>query len=313
MSTYGTLKEIGVYEAKKQQKFIDNITESSPILEKVKFTAASHAFWNAYEELQNVTGAAFTDLDAPATLAGTTTGLKRVDMKVMSAKIEGGQDSITAQGGKEAYFAKKLGPILRKNGMSLETAFYYQNWLKYAIDNAATNLIYAQTGLTSGTSYSSIVAVRFEENVTCGLYSPEVGMGADLFQLTPINGGNLYEFQAPKAGVFGYGMLMKAYLGMQIADTRTVAAIVNIDDSHVPSAMQMEDLLDMVRAQDGQTYLFMHRHTAGLIGTAHKYSKLRMDPEDMDISVIANDWGGIPIVTSHNLLKNAEEHVKDAS
>ena len=60
-----TLHEIAVKHARKQKGMVDSLTEEAPILDHVKWKAASHGLWNVAERLTNIEGPAFVAPDAP--------------------------------------------------------------------------------------------------------------------------------------------------------------------------------------------------------------------------------------------------------
>ena len=58
-----TLHEIGMACAKKQPGIIDDLTEDSPILDIIKWKAASHKLWNVAEKLVDIDGPGWTEPD----------------------------------------------------------------------------------------------------------------------------------------------------------------------------------------------------------------------------------------------------------
>lgn len=103
-------------------------------------------------------------------------------------------------------------------------------------------------------------------------------------------------------------MRLKGYFGIQIADLRTVGAIVNMDATHVPTAAQIDDLIAMVHGQSNNTYLFMHPKTHNLI-KQYKEGVLTLDAKDTSYSRAISDWSGVRMIPSYNLHFNAESYV----
>ncbi|EPR42723.1 hypothetical protein dsx2_2640 [Desulfovibrio sp. X2] len=303
-----TLKDLAVNEAKKQAKQIDTLTEKAPILDVIPFSAASHGLWNAYEDMTNIVGAGFVDMNAALPSVSADSDLKKVDLGIMGGEIEVPEDKARMFGGKEKYFAKKMDAILRASGMSAEKAILYNNFRQFAIDKGKA------VGASATANCYSILAVRFEPEVTCGLYSPEgFAMRNGLLDLMPINNGGLYK---NSSGVLVYGMRLKGYFGVQIADPRTVAAIVNIDSTHVPTPAQIDDILANVRADSRDTKLFMHMRCKNFLnkykggdGTTPGVGSLQTMPASKDLDRTFDAWNGIPIVTSYNFLDGTESAV----
>jgi hypothetical protein len=295
-----TLRELSNLYAKKQPQQVDNITEEAPILDIIPFEESSHAYWNVYEETQDVTGASFVDMDEALPTISASTELKKVDLGIMGGKITVPEDKARAYGGMEVYFANKMPVIERQTGMNTEQHVLYNNFRQYAIDNSKV----ASAG-GSGSELYSMIAVRFVAGETTGLYSPDGFAQGAMLNMSPINGGNLYEIDSD--GVLGYGMRLKGYFGIQIANANTVAAIVNIDSSNVPGKDDIDQMLDKVRASNN-TYLFMHRKVQTMLNT-YKDSKLEMMPADENFRRRIMAWDGVPIITSYNFKDAAEAAV----
>lgn len=299
-----TLKELSDHYAKKQPHMVDQITEEAPILSRIKFEAASHGLWNAYEESSEIKGAAMVEMNAPLPTVDTTSQLKKIDLSIWGGEIEVPEDKAQMFGGKEKYFSKKMPRILRQSGMSAERAIVYDNWRKYALDNKLVK----SAGATSDGCYT-ILAVREVPGETIGLYSPEGWKQGAMFDISPINGGSLYKFQkGPHEGVLGYGMRLKAYFGYQIANKKTVAAIVNIKSAHLPTPGMIDDMLASVRATSASTKLFMHARVLGFLNE-YKADKLRVETGAKDLDRSFTHWNGIEIVTSYNFDDGSEKKI----
>lgn len=52
-----TLKELAIALSKKQEHYVDYLTNESPILDNMRFEASTHGLWNAYEEVSKIDGA----------------------------------------------------------------------------------------------------------------------------------------------------------------------------------------------------------------------------------------------------------------
>ncbi|SKA64151.1 major capsid protein [Desulfobaculum bizertense] len=299
MSTTGTLKELSAAFAKKQPKQVDWLTEETPVLDVIPFEEASHSLWNVFEEVSDVTGGGFVDMDAPLDSIDVESRLRKVDLAIMGAKMFCPEDKARAFGGRDSYFAKKTPKALRKLGVDAERSLLYRNFRKYALDNS--RLVDAGA---EGDCWS-ILAVRFVSGETTGLYSPGAFKQGGILNVSAINGGGLYENEN---GILGYGVRYKGYFGMQIANPNTVAALVNISAKKKPTALMVDNLLDMVRAQNN-TYLFCHRKVLSVLADIGKGAAFQMMPGDRGVDRRIAEWNGVPIVTSYNFDDATEEHV----
>lgn len=300
-----TLSEIAKEKAKKQPHQIDEILEEAPVLARLKFEEATHDFHNVAEEVTDVTGATWVPMNGVLPTVDAVTNLRKVDLAIMGGEIEVPEDTAKVFGGKDSYFAKKLPKVHKKTGMDTERRIIYDNWKRYAI----TNKMAYKTAAASGAGYS-IIAVRLVSGEHNGLYSPSGFNQGTMLNVMALNGGNLYKSVSDKyKGVNVYGIRLKAYLGWQILNKRTCAAIVNIQPDKLPTAMQIDDMLADIRATDsGNTMLIMHPKCRNLLG-GFKESKLMMSVGEKNFSQQLMNWNGIPILTTYNMDDGTEPFV----
>lgn len=299
-----TLKELSEKFAKKQPTQVDHLTEDAPVLGVIPFEQASHGLWNMYEEVDEITGAGWVEMNAPLPALDVAGNLRKVDLSILGGEIECPEDTANLFGGKEEYFARKLPKVIRKSGMSAEARILYDNFRAYSLKNKTA----LDAGSTTNDNYS-ILAVRFVSGETCGLYSPECFAQGSLLNTLPINGGNLYKATTGKyQGVLVHGVRLKSYLGLQIGNKNSVAAIVNINKSKVPTESMIDDSLAAIRATPGTTYLFMHEKTRNLL-FRYKASALQIVSGGKDLDRQITHWNGVEIITSYNFQDGTEKAV----
>lgn len=311
--TQNTLKEIGMLYAKKQPQQVEYLTEKSPVLDTLRFEPASHGFWNAYEEVTDITGPALVNMDAPLPSIDVSTDLKKIDLDLFGGIIERGEDAVSVFGGFGNYVARKEPGIMKKFGMAAEQRILYKYIRQFAIDNgvANSNLLYKGTNANANTGYS-ILALRMESGVTCGLYNPNgFGQGA-MMNFSPINGGTLYR---DPNGVLVYGGRWKSNMGFQIGSPKTVGAMVNIDltptsgdfgTTKISTTLsKIEDMLSDIRATPEDTILIMHHRVRNGINNA-KSDKLTLYSGDKNYNRVVEAFNDIPIVRSYNMLQGSE-------
>lgn len=296
-----TLKELAAAFASRQPQQVDGLTEEAPILGIIPFHEASHGLWNMYEDVTEVQGAGWVAMNAPLPGVEVTSDLRKVDLSILGGEIEVPEDTANMFGGREKYFARKLPKVLRRSGMAAEQRIVYDNFRAWALDHGKAT----DAGATADGTYS-IIAVRFSEGETCGLYSPECFKQGAVLDTQPINGGDLYKAHSgPHQGVLVYGLRLKAYLGVQIGDPRSVAAVVNISRDHVPTEAMIDDILAEVRATPGSTYLFMHERTRNML-CRYKAGALQIGLGGRDLDRQITHWNGVEIVTSYNFMDGTE-------
>lgn len=293
-----TLKEIAVSLAEKQQHFVDHLTEESPILDNMHFEASTHGLWNAYEEVSKINGAAFVDINQPLPTMEVDSELKKIDLSILGGEIFLPEDKGSVIGVSE-YFAKKVPVLLKHAGQVAEKKIIYDNFLPYAIGNGNV----ASAGASS--NCYSMVAVRFVDGEVTGLYSDRHFKTCGLIDSTEINGGQLYK---NSDGVLGYGVRIKGYIGVQLANPDAVSAIVNINASNIPTAAQIDDMLVNAKATPMNTFIFCHPKVLSMLNT-YKGNVLQTMPDDWNVNRSFMAWNGIRFISSYNFANGTETAV----
>lgn len=294
-----TLHEIANEYANKQPGMYDALTEDSPIVDVCKWQPATHGMWNVAEKMVSIDGPGFVEADAPLPVIRASSELVHTDLSVMGGKMYVAMMVAQKFKGPEAYFARHQDRILKDAGTSTEKRLVMDMWLKGA--RAVKNLRDA-----GGTSQGwFILAVRFDEHANVGLYDPDQFDTGRLFKITLLNGGEPYELKEKGyEGSIGYGIAYHASFGWQLLDpSRTVSAVVNIDETAKPTAAMIDDALADVRATPGNTYLFMSPRAKTYGVNPHKAEHVMLVNNDNEVKTVVDTWNGIPIITSYNIEK----------
>lgn len=294
-----TLKELAVSLSKKQEHFVNCLTNDSPILDNMRFEPSTHGLWNAYEEVAKINGASFVDINQPLPEMEVDSNLKKIDLSILGGEIFVPEDKAAVIGVSE-YFSKKVPILLKHAGETAEKKIIYDNFIPYAIDNAK-----AASAGASDNCYS-MVAVRFIPGEITGLYSAKNINSFGVLDATPINGGQLYK---NANGLLGYGVRLKGYIGMQLANPDAVAAIVNISADHIPTAEQIDNMLVDARATPASTYIFCHPKVLSMLNK-YKGNVLQTMTGDMDVNRSFAAWNGIRFITSYNFDNGSEKAVE---
>jgi hypothetical protein len=294
------LREVAIENAPKQRILVDAITDEAPILGMLPMEPASDGLSNVYEKLDSVTGPAQVDLDGVLPQMYVNTSLEQKDLQVLGGIIEVGQDKGRMYtGGVNKYFEKYSTRCLKEAGQSIEYSLIYSTFREYALANG--NVVNA--GGTTATSQNSIIAVHFSPGEIMGLYD-SIGMGkGKFFRAEPINGGNAY-FQKT-TGVLVYGLAVKTYFGVQLANPRYVSAMVNIEDAADMTLARLDETLDKCRANPMNTVLFMATKTRDFINQI-RAGTLQTGPKDDNLRTRVMYYNDIPIVTSYNFTAGKE-------
>jgi len=295
-----TFYEEAIESAPKQAVLIDKIVESSPILSNMPMMPTSDGLSNVYETVVDLVGADQVDLDAPLPTMTYDSNLTQVDLSVFGGKMVVPEDKAKKLGGAQAYFGKRLPKQMAETGNALEKSLYYNSLRKFSIDNGN----YVKAGGSTADSQYSMVCVTWDDESITGLYDADGFGRGEVFDIKTINDGALYEIDSD--GVLGYGVRAKLYTGLQLADERKVASIVNIDASNLPTEAEISQMIIDARGNSAQSKIYMHPTLKRMISTAYKIGKIQMANSDKGINTLVDVWDDVEIITSYNLLNGTE-------
>lgn len=306
MAIKNFFRDVGIAMAKKQAVMVDAVTEEAPILAQLPMQEASHGLRNLYEELKDIDGAQLVNLDdeLPSVNADGTVGYQ--DLSVLGGIIRVGEDKAKRFGSAADYFATKMPSILRQTGADTEKSFVYNNIRPYAKANSREQ----SAGGTTADSQYSMVCVKWVPGETIGLYDSEGFGDGKVFDITPVNGGNIYEYTDTDSKTkLVYGQRMKTYLALQLANPRNVSSIVNIELTAdattdtgykaLPTEAQLRKMIRDARGNPANTFIYCHPAVLDALG-AYKGSALQMTTMDDDYNTVVTSINGIRVITSYN-------------
>lgn len=293
-----TITDMQIDQMKPQSVLIDSLTEDAPLLAHMPMIAANKGISNTYEKLLKVTGGSTVELDAPISEGIFESELQQQNLSKIQFKVEAGKDKLQLLG-ENSFFSKRLTTLLKSTGAACEASIISDVLLHHA--KAQDNCIDAD-GSTSSVQ-SSILAVRWAEDATIGLYSDKLAGNGKLFEIEPLAAGGIYE---NSDGVACKGMLCTTFLGVQIGDPASVNAIVNIQlaaTASLPTAADIDALLLLIRATPSNSMLIMHPAIYNAVKTliTRTYSAT-----DNSVNNSFVNWDGIPILTTYNYSYGSE-------
>jgi len=294
-----TLKEIAIGLSRKQEHYVNSLTEDSPILDNMRFEESTHGLWNAYEEVARIEGAGFVDVNQPLPEMEVDSNLKKIDLSILGGEIFLPEDKGSVMGVGE-YFSKKVPVLLKHAGQTAEKKIIYDNFIPYSVSNGKAVSAGGQENCYS------MVAVRYVDGEVTGLYSRQNIGRFGLLNSTPINGGALYK---NANGVLGYGLRLKGYIGMQLANPDAVASIVNITPDNIPTAEQIDNMLVDAKATPCSTFIYCHPKVLSMLNK-YKGNVLQTSTLDFDVNRSFMAWNGIRFITSYNFLNGSEDAVE---
>jgi len=299
-------KEMAATMGDAQIALVDDLTVASNILQEVEVFESNQTLAHKYGVVTDVVGGEPRDLDAVPSTMSFDSDLESVDLQIIGGKIFVSEDKVlaVAGGSLEQFINRRFPKILAATGNSLEYSLVYNVWESAAI--AAGNA--EGTTKTSGDNCFSVLAIRFEDD-ECGLaINPNATQANRLMSLAPLYGGNRCE---NSAGVTGWMFEMRTMLAAVVANpAKQVAAIVNIDDTHLPTKKQMNDMIEKVYPDTGgRTVLIMSPFLRTALEAAYGESVTRTSSNTKDVGKMITMWYERKIVTSHKMLKAAEPFV----
>lgn len=312
MAIKNFFRDVAIAMAKKQAVIIDDVTEDAPILAMLPMQEASHGLRNVYEQLKDVDGAQLVNLDDELPSINADGTLEYQDLGVLGGIIRVGEDKAKRFGGVGNYFATKMPSILRETGANTETSFIYNNILPYANANSKEQL----AGGSTADSQYSICCVKWVAGETTGLYDADGFGTGKAFDITPVNGGNIYEYtDSDSKDKLVYGQRIKAYIALQLANPRNVSSIRNVELTAdattdtgykaLPTEAMMRKMIRDARATSANSFIYCHPAVKDALG-AYKGSALEMTTLDNDRNTKVEAWDGIPIISSYNFKDGTE-------
>lgn len=298
MSGMLAIPEIAKQYANKQPLLVDSLTEDAPVLKRFKWEQSTHGLWHLAEEVTEINGAGFVQLDAPLPDMSVETALKKVDLSIMGGKLFVGEDKATQYGGKDKYLADKLPKLYADSGMNAEKSILYNKIRASAITYGCA--------INAGGAGYSVLCVRMKAGENGGLYDPKMFKQGTLLETVPLYGGNLY---TNEKGVVGWGWRSKSYFGWQVMVKDANAAVVNIDSSHPLTEAMFDNLLEKAKFdKSGDVIVIAHSNLRPTFNS-FKRSKIQITSAEKKLDVQLDDINGVPIVYTRNMLAGSESAV----
>ena len=312
-----TLNQLSIGKAKTFVNQVDNITENAPVVKAMPFVAASDQLWDVSSEVQMVgSGMNSVDLNAPLQEIQLADALKQTQLNIFGAKMFVPEDTAKLEGGPDKYFGKNRQSFERQTGMDVERNYIYNAFLPFALAQyAAGHTDCVQNAGGSGNTNYSLVVVRFDNTNMTGLYSPLCFKRDTFLDMSPINGGNLYEngdSSSKYYKVLGYGLRMKTYMGVRMLSYRNISAIVNIKLSAatpLTKAMVEKALLGARVGEAGKAMILCHPKVKLCLADIGKVQYMQSSYPEKGVDFRIDTWDGVPIVTSYNFVDGAETDI----
>lgn len=296
-----TLAELAIANANAQNEVIDNITESSPILADMQIMPSSNGMYHLVEEINRIVGGNIIDPDGPRPSMLAESVLKQKQLSVIGGIMKKGRETVELMGGPGEYFGRKMPTVLRYTGNDVNRSLYYNTLQPFAFSH--DKLISAGG---SGDALNSLLVVTWMEEELCGLAHPDFMTGGENFMtVNPLNGGDYYDSN----GELVYAQDARAFLGVNTANPRLVAGIVNINlalsngaYTAMPTRAMVLDVLEAARAIPGRSFIYCRPEVRTALGVLFKDQALVTSSGERNVAISIDSIEGISIHADRTLL-----------
>ena len=310
-----TLRALAVEWGKAGEASIDHLTLESGFLRVAQALPASHKALHRYKRIDSLPS--FSVVEPGGSIGDTTvdTNLLEARLAIVEAHQSESVDIVRDwPAGKSAYFNQQRPSYLEAYGQQVSKMIFYGYNSDFGNVGAPPGLHQlakaygniTQMGGTTG-SRSTIFAVRFRSgpNGCAVLFDPAVSTSGEIMTSELVNGGAMQLETTTAAGNQKkkvYQVVHSGKMGFLSSSSYDVAAITQIVDnaSDRPTATKMDLIIDQVRGDLGNCFIFMNRSTRRLLQLLDD-DKLSTDPGTTKYYSWLNSWTGIPIIIDGNL------------
>jgi len=306
-----TMTEVAKIYNKIPAQVLENIINASGLLRTMNFDAAiagEKDIYRTFDELPTATISQFGAAIVPQSLTSANKELTLAYVTALQQELTDIVENATID--KSEYFRTRSTLYYEAIAQKLAKLFFYGS--SYDITSpfrgfkeiAETN---SQTivGNSSGSSaMSTIFAIRWKPQYCTGLFNPQMMTKGMLVKSEWKHQGNSYTKTSNVSTGAEYdvfGMLHSACLGVKVVSKDLVATYTKLDASYLPTSDNMDKLCDMVKAEGGNTVLYMTRAIRRSLMKL-KNTKLELINSDNGIDNRVEAWNGIPIMIDENLI-----------
>ena len=289
---------------------INGLLKQSGIMATAEFNEAEQGLLDKYTVVTGLPTASIRAINGSTAPTKSKEKQEQVDLKLIQADQE--YDKVLVEnspGGKDVYFAKKLPAFIQAMGQAFSKYAIYGNNATFGSGDGFRGFhqfakAFGNVTQLSGTtgSRTSLIAVTYQPEAVDFLL-PFGGNFADFLKSEWMNNGMWYK--AITSTTLNeskpvYGMMHTIITALRAAHKYSIAAITQIDDTHQPTAMQVDDMLDKVRATKGSTFIYASRK--GKKGLKNlRYGKQVVDNADMNFMFDIKEWNDITVVVDDNI------------
>ena len=284
------------------QPIVVDLLKRSSLLQTATVAKASHGIKHKFRYFNSLPTAAFREIGEGIVPQKVDVNTAQIDLKELVFDLFDDYQSILQYpGGKEGWLRDNYPAALAALTNALAKAVFYGNVPSFGYEKAfkgfhqyAKDLgqVIAKKGANSG-SRSSIFAVRWDEFDGASLRFNNTEL-LQVIDMTPNQPIPIVTDTTTNKQMNIFKWIFSAYFTLIIPSAKSVAVITQIDASHLPTADDMNALIDAVEADSGNTVIYCNATARRAIAKI-KDGKLNMYAESSDYNNNVATWRGVPI------------------
>jgi len=292
---------------------IDSLTRDHGILTAAEWIAASHNVTHQSKKSTGLKSGSFIALDGSITPQKTDNTIVVTTLKVAASLQEESNKIVdNYPAGKKAYMENNSAEFYEGLGNTIVDMIIYGNSDITGSPTGAnaydglrkisdTNSMSQELGGATAKS-TSIFAVRFHPKNAGILFSPEAFAKGQLIKVEPLADGKpttVVTDTSTGAQKVVYQNEYSSLSAFIAADTKYIAAITQIDDTHAPTINHMETMLDSIKS-DKNSFIFVSRRGRRFL-KALKLTYITMTEMSNGIRVSVMDYNGTPVLIEESI------------
>jgi len=291
---------------------MSHLEKDSGFLQTAQAIPANGNWYHKYKKVDALPTFSFVNVGGSQTDQTVDDNLYQVDIKGLgSLQSEPKGVCENWPTGVRGYFSENTAKFAAAFGQKLSTVAFYGldstfgdvSGFKGAHAYAKSYSKVIQRGGATG-SRCSIIAIKFD-TIGCGLlYNPKIVQAGDFLEIKVLNNGELVtEVTDTTTGAkkLVYQVSYDGQIALLSSGSYDIAAMTQIDSTHLPTAPLMDQLVDHVRGSTSNTILYLNREARRYVRTL-KTTALQMGVMDKNYDIQVDFWNGIPLVLDENLL-----------
>lgn len=308
-TTNPTLQRLAVaWEVPDDPTVIIDLAKASGILQSAVVANASHGTSHKYKIVNALPTGAFRNIGEGIVPTSLSTDRMKIDLWNLSVLIqEDWKEFANYPGGKAGWIADNLPAYLEGMGQTAAKQIIYGTDPTFGSTKGFIGLhqyakafgnVIQRGGTTGGNT--SIFAVRWDESNGMSIRKNGTANLIDVVEITGEKPVTVTTNTTTGAQLPVYQWMVDAFMTLICPGKKSVAAMTQIDSTHLPTVDTMNQLVHKIYASTGEKRIYCNLDGFRYISLL-KDTKYNMFSNDTNYDVALGSWGGIPIVIDENI------------